>query len=81
MWMIYWWGYELEGPISGAMCLIIGISYQGYIILDNCDGKQARRTGSSSPMGMLFDHGCDAFVAMFNSYLLMRMFSIGTDPY
>ena len=29
-------------------------------MLDNMDGKQARRTGSSSPLGMLFDHGCDA---------------------
>ena len=29
--------------------------------LDNLDGKQARRTGSSSPLGLLFDHGCDAF--------------------
>lgn len=32
-------------------------------------------------MGMLFDHGCDAFVALFNSFLLLRMFSVGTDPY
>lgn len=24
------------------------------------DGKQARRTKTSSPMGMMFDHGCDA---------------------
>jgi len=24
------------------------------------DGKQARKTGNSSPLGMLFDHGCDA---------------------
>lgn len=28
--------------------------------LDAIDGKQARRTGSSSPLGQLFDHGCDA---------------------
>lgn len=27
--------------------------------LDAIDGKQARRTGSSSPLGQLFDHGCD----------------------
>jgi hypothetical protein len=32
-------------------------------------------------MGMLFDHGCDAFVAMFNSFLLMRMFNIGSSKY
>jgi phosphatidylglycerophosphate synthase len=29
--------------------------------LDAMDGKQARRTGSSSPLGELLDHGvCDA---------------------
>jgi ethanolaminephosphotransferase len=31
-----------------------------YQTLDAIDGKQARRTGSSSPLGQLFDHGCDA---------------------
>lgn len=31
-----------------------------YTHLDVLDGKQARRTGSSSPLGQLFDHGCDA---------------------
>jgi len=28
--------------------------------MDNLDGKQARRTNSSSPLGELFDHGCDS---------------------
>ena len=32
-----------------------------YQTMDAMDGKQARRTGSSSPLGQLFDHGCDAF--------------------
>jgi ethanolaminephosphotransferase len=32
-----------------------------YQTLDAIDGKQARRTGTGSPMGELFDHGCDAF--------------------
>merc|ERR1719262_2074004 len=31
-----------------------------YQVLDNIDGKQARRTGSSSPLGEIFDHGCDS---------------------
>lgn len=31
-----------------------------YTNLDCIDGKQARRTGTSSPLGQLFDHGCDA---------------------
>jgi ethanolaminephosphotransferase len=30
-----------------------------YYTFDCMDGKQARRTGSSSPLGQLFDHGMD----------------------
>ncbi|CAL5421465.1 unnamed protein product [Camellia sinensis] len=30
------------------------------LTFDAVDGKQARRTSSSSPLGELFDHGCDA---------------------
>ena len=37
------------------------VSYFMYRMLDEMDGKQARRTGNSSPLGLLFDHGCDAF--------------------
>lgn len=36
-----------------------------YSTLDAIDGKQARRTGSSSALGQLFDHGCDAFCVSF----------------
>ena len=32
-------------------------------------------------MGMLFDHGCDAFVSVFNSFILTRMFTLGAGPY
>lgn len=32
--------------------------------MDAIDGKQARRTGTSSPLGELFDHGCDAINLM-----------------
>ncbi|CAL5419060.1 unnamed protein product [Camellia sinensis] len=34
---------------------------------DAVDGKQARRTSSSSPLGELFDHGCDALACAFAS--------------
>lgn len=36
-----------------------------YSTLDAIDGKQARRTKSSSPLGQLFDHGCDSFSLAF----------------
>ena len=35
-----------------------------YQTLDAIDGKQARRTGAGSPLGQLFDHGCDACVTI-----------------
>ncbi|PLW16745.1 hypothetical protein PCANC_12306 [Puccinia coronata f. sp. avenae] len=31
-----------------------------YQTMDNVDGKQARKTGTSSPLGELFDHGIDS---------------------
>ncbi|KAF4041959.1 CDP-alcohol phosphatidyltransferase [Phytophthora infestans] len=37
-----------------------GFSLLFYQVLDVADGKQARKTGNSSPLGLLFDHGCDA---------------------
>ncbi|CAI5717993.1 unnamed protein product [Peronospora destructor] len=37
-----------------------------YQTMDALDGKQARRTGASSPLGQLFDHGCDALCTVFN---------------
>lgn len=44
-----------------------GIAILVYQTLDNMDGKQARRTSSSSPVGQLVDHGCDSINSMFGS--------------
>ncbi|VDP97002.1 unnamed protein product [Trichobilharzia regenti] len=46
--------------------------------LDGTDGKQARRTKSSSALGELFDHGCDSWVCLF---LPGSMFSLLGDVY
>ncbi|EIE81052.1 hypothetical protein G6F46_005380 [Rhizopus delemar] len=40
-----------------------------YSTFDNVDGKQARRTNTSSPLGELFDHGCDAVNCSFAAIL------------
>jgi len=37
-----------------AFCMFV------YQTMDAIDGKHARNTGQSSPLGALFDHGCDA---------------------
>ncbi|KAI8988960.1 hypothetical protein BDB01DRAFT_719572 [Pilobolus umbonatus] len=41
-----------------------GIGLFIYQSLDAIDGKQARRTQTSGPLGELFDHGCDALNTM-----------------
>jgi ethanolaminephosphotransferase len=42
--------------------------------LDGTDGKQARRTQSSSPLGELFDHGLDSWSTLFLPVALFSIF-------
>jgi len=51
---------DFTGPAPRWIFVLSAVSVVVYINLDCIDGKQARRTGSSSPLGQLFDHGCDA---------------------
>lgn len=46
-------------------CALCAIGLFIYQSLDAIDGKQARRTGTSSPLGELFDHGCDSISTIF----------------
>lgn len=47
-----------------------------YQTLDATDGKQARRTNSASPLGELFDHGCDSMTQGIKKILYLIIFSI-----
>ncbi|XP_023171218.2 cholinephosphotransferase 1 isoform X2 [Drosophila hydei] len=46
-------------------CLLCALGLFVYQSLDSIDGKQARRTNTSSPLGELFDHGCDSISTIF----------------
>jgi phosphatidylglycerophosphate synthase len=48
-----WWLWGIVAPLG----------YLGYIVFDNADGAHARRTSTSSPLGELVDHWCDAWNA------------------
>lgn len=48
-----------------------------YQSLDAIDGKQARRTGSSSPLGEVFDHGCDAINTTLEVLLTAAALNLG----
>lgn len=59
--MVVVWVPDLVGPApSRAFYVVFAGCLWIYSTMDNIDGKQARRTGSASPLGELFDHGCDA---------------------
>ncbi|KAK9237402.1 CDP-alcohol phosphatidyltransferase-domain-containing protein [Lipomyces kononenkoae] len=51
---------DLVGPGPSWLYFSFGAGLWLYSTMDNIDGKQARRTGSSSPLGELFDHGIDS---------------------
>ncbi|KAM9690660.1 choline/ethanolaminephosphotransferase 1 isoform X3 [Muntiacus reevesi] len=51
-----------------------------YQSLDAIDGKQARRTNSSSPLGELFDHGCDSLSTVFVVLGTCITVQLGTNP-
>ncbi|KAK0397196.1 hypothetical protein QR680_002028 [Steinernema hermaphroditum] len=52
-----------------------------YQTLDATDGKQARRTGSSSPLGELFDHGCDSISQVFVTLNICYAMQLGEIRY
>lgn len=64
---------------ESASVIITSISFciSTYLNLDAIDGKQARRTGTSSPLGELFDHGCDAVnLLVFLTNLIQALLTI-----
>lgn len=65
-------------PIWFIFCAV-GLFF--YQTLDACDGKQARRTGSSSPLGELFDHGCDAISTIFVALGVCVAIKLGEYPF
>jgi ethanolaminephosphotransferase len=52
---------NFSGSISSWWYYLQAFSYLSYRMLDEMDGKQARKTNNSSPLGLMFDHGCDCF--------------------
>jgi phosphatidylglycerophosphate synthase len=66
---IYQCGMSFECRLPDNMILLSTILYMSWLVLDNIDGKQARRTHSSSPLGLMFDHQVDALnVTITTSY-------------
>ncbi|KAB5536705.1 hypothetical protein PHYPO_G00110530 [Pangasianodon hypophthalmus] len=67
-----------QAPLWAYLLCAVGLFV--YQSLDAIDGKQARRTNSSSPLGELFDHGCDSLSTVFVVLGTSIAVQLGTNP-
>ena len=74
-------GFDFSHKLKRSTCFVIGGFQLLYQLLDNIDGKQARRTGNSTPFGMLMDHGCDIFTNIFTAFNLSKLLLVGNDDF
>jgi ethanolaminephosphotransferase len=73
----YYYSDGLSQPIPWWVALINGLFVFIYQTLDNLDGRQARRTKTSSALGQFFDHGCDAITGISELVKLCATFRLG----
>jgi len=68
-------------PVPGFIWLLVALFLFLSHTLDGIDGKQARRTGSSTPLGELFDHGLDSWATIFITGSVYSIFGRNEDLY
>jgi len=68
---------DMATPPPRWLCFTMALSLFLYQTLDAMDGKQARRLGLSTPLGQLFDHGCDCMACLSHHSMAACVFMIG----
>lgn len=80
----YDFGFTAAGqspnPIPGWVWMVAGINLFVAYTLDGIDGKQARRTGTSGPLGELFDHGVDSYSTLLIPVYVFSLFGVADLP-
>lgn len=76
----YDYGFNSSTEIPRWVFLFSGLNVFIYYTLDGIDGKQARRTGTSTPLGELFDHGLDSYNTPFIMIYLFSLFGVANFP-
>ena len=74
-------GFDFDQPLKKSTCFVIGFTQIFYQLLDSIDGKQARRTGNSTPFGMIMDHGCDIFTNIFTAFNMSKLLIVGNEGF
>jgi len=68
-------------PVPGYIWVMVAVLLFLSHTLDGIDGKQARRTGSSTPLGELFDHGLDSWATIFITGAIYSVFGRNEDGF
>jgi len=71
----------LSEEAPGWVYLLNFIGLFMYMLLDNLDGRQARRTGAASPLGHMFDHTCDAINVAITGLTVACTLRLGNNVY
>ncbi|XP_063593631.1 choline/ethanolaminephosphotransferase 1-like isoform X2 [Penaeus indicus] len=79
--ILVYYSPDAKQEVPRWACFLCAFGLFVYQSLDAIDGKQARRTGTSSPLGELFDHGCDSLSTVFVSLGVSCSVRLGTLPY
>ncbi|XP_013396687.1 choline/ethanolaminephosphotransferase 1-like isoform X2 [Lingula anatina] len=78
--VLVYYSPDAKHAIPAGALLLCALGLFIYQSLDAIDGKQARRTNSSSPLGELFDHGCDSISTVFVMLATALTMQTGTNP-
>ncbi|GAA5939760.1 uncharacterized protein JCM15063_005278 [Sporobolomyces koalae] len=78
---VWIWIGDLVGPGSSWIYASCAFGLFFYQTMDNIDGKQARRTGTSSPLGELFDHGLDTLNCPIGGLIQAAAMGLGQGKY
>ncbi|XP_026466431.1 cholinephosphotransferase 1 [Ctenocephalides felis] len=78
--ILVWYSPDAKIEAPRWACALCAFGLFVYQSLDAIDGKQARRTNSSSPLGELFDHGCDSISTVFVALSACIAVQLGNYP-
>ncbi|XP_077289830.1 choline/ethanolaminephosphotransferase 1 bbc isoform X3 [Arctopsyche grandis] len=78
--LLVWYTPDAKSEAPRWTYALCGLGLFIYQSLDAIDGKQARRTGTSSPLGELFDHGCDSISTVFVALSACAAVQLGQYP-
>eukprot|EP01083_Nonionella_stella_P276389 939094_1 len=77
---VWYYSANFDKHCPDWVVFMCGYCTIAYYTFDCMDGKQARRTGTSSPLGQLFDHGFDCMCTLSHISSVAQFLRIGGDP-